>query len=245
MLITNLWYKENNPLIEIHEGHNSKQIQVENLSGKYISNERFCIGRNEKGNRIPHGIKLKTGIMCEKCKNYDVFLKCTICNGMRCLDKRSWSWCNQPFIVYFAYFGGDLIKVGVTAKRRMIERLTEQGAIAFAIHSEFRNGLLARRCETNLSKKFPDRVKSTKKLELYKNLKLDWFQNKFDNTLIIETNLDAIKKIHNQKMKKGIRFIPDENIKTLGQLLILKNVVIPFSSLRGRKIIKKQSIFDF
>ncbi len=245
MLLTNLWYKENKPLIEVHEGHNSKQIQVGSLKGKYISNERFCIGYNKKGKRIPHGIKLKTGIMCKKCKNYDVFLKCTICNGAKCLDKRSWSWCNQPFIVYFAYFGGDLIKVGVTAKRRLNERLTEQGAIAFSIHDEFKNGLLARRCETNLAKKFPDRVKSAKKIELYKKLKLDWFQNKFDNAIIIEKNLKTVKEIKNQKIKKVIKFIPDEQIKTIGQLLILKNVVIPFSSLRGRRIIEKQSIFDF
>ena len=183
--------------------------------------------------------------MCEKCKNYDVFLKCTICDGRRCLNKRSWSWCNQPFLVYFAYFGGDLIKVGVTAKKRVNERLTEQGALAFVIHSEFKNGLLARRCETNLSKKFPDRVKSTKKLELYKKPNLDWFQNKFDDVIMVKQNLKIIKEIHNQRIQKITKFIPDEPIKSVGQLLVLKNIVIPFSSLKGRKIMEKQSIFDF
>jgi Protein of unknown function (DUF2797) len=39
----------------------------------------------------------------------------------------------EPFLLYLAWFGDELRKVGITSKRRGVGRLCEQGALSFCL----------------------------------------------------------------------------------------------------------------
>jgi hypothetical protein len=244
MIFVRLWFKREKP-VEIHEGEERQFHGFSILKGKQLSEKRYCIGYDIRGKYQPHGEELKTGYQCESCRSKDIFFPCTICNGTGCRNKKAWDWCDQPFVVYMAYFGGKQVKVGVTAKKRVHERLREQGAIAFSIQKESENGLMARRTENVLKRTHTDRMILSQKLGLYKEIDLDWFENRYGLSGVIDENKQAAEHISNQKLLRNPTYISNEDFDVLGNLLIFRDYLISFKSIRGRKVVKRTSLFDF
>lgn len=58
---------------------------------------------------------------------------------------------NQPHILYLAYFGGDLIKVGISHAARGHNRLLEQGARMAIVLDTFPTAMIARQYEAKIA----------------------------------------------------------------------------------------------
>jgi hypothetical protein len=74
---------------------------------------------------------------------------------------------NEPHVAYMALFGRDLVKIGVTAEWRKLNRVLEQGATA-AVFFAAGDGEVMRRLEADLVRQagLPDKVALKEKLRL-------------------------------------------------------------------------------
>ena len=249
MILVNLWYDDGLlPKVEVHEDKTSKKIDLEEISNKYLSQEKYCIGYDIGGEFKPHGILLNKGYQCDECKKRDIFLPCSRCNGSKCISnyEKAREWCNQEFKVYLAYFGGKYVKVGVAASKRLKIRLIEQGAIAYKVYKVVKNGMEARRIETQLKKRFPDKVMTYQKIKLYKNVNLDWMEKSYGIEEILEYNYKNIEKLNKLKeydIKENL-WIP-KVIGSVGQIIITENGYFPFFHIRGRKIVNRRNLLDY
>ncbi|HDD04907.1 MAG TPA: DUF2797 domain-containing protein [Candidatus Aenigmarchaeota archaeon] len=245
VIIARMLFREE-PKLEIHQGKEAYLKEPSFLRGKHLSKERYCIGYSVVGKLIPHGIPLTKGHQCEECKKRDAFFFCSMCDGRTCYNSRTFEeWCSQPFSVYLAYFGGKTVKVGVAAKRRLKERLWEQGAIAYRLVGEFEDGMKARRKESEMRKELPDKLTLSQKLKLYRELDLDWFESKYGVDGILKANLDASSALSSQILLREVNFIPDEDFKLLGNLLVFRRFLVNFKSLVGKKVVKRSVLSDF
>ncbi|MCU0860999.1 MAG: DUF2797 domain-containing protein, partial [Methanomassiliicoccales archaeon] len=79
------------------------------------------------------------------------------CAGDRCDSPL----CRKEHVVYATFFG-DMVKIGMTAGSRLLERSVEQGADAVVRLARFPNRLEARRAEKDISGRLrlPQRVRS-------------------------------------------------------------------------------------
>ncbi|MFB6149419.1 MAG: DUF2797 domain-containing protein [Halobacteriales archaeon] len=73
--------------------------------------------------------------------------------------------CHEDHAVYLAGFAPSTVKVGVTRRWRLETRLREQGADRAAHVRSVENGRIARQLESDLSRRFPDRVRVSSKIE--------------------------------------------------------------------------------
>ncbi len=90
-----------------------------------------------------------------RCEIHSRSWVCARCRGRCSLPIHA---CSAPHAVYLALFAPDLIKVGVTRRRRIEHRLAEQGADRGAVLEHVVNGRIARRIERQLANRYPDRV---------------------------------------------------------------------------------------
>lgn len=140
--------------------YNSENNSLERLDLAYIdfsaSKEKTCVGRMEDEEYIPcpQQVKLTKNATCLKCSSPAIpVLECVFepkCTGENC---NSPPFCTRPHVVYLALYS-NLIKVGMTSKRRFRERITEQGADAASMIFTCENRLEARNLEKELSMKF-------------------------------------------------------------------------------------------
>ena len=62
---------------------------------------------------------------------------------------------------------------------------------------------------------------------------------------VLKANLDASSALSNQILLREVNFIPDEDFKLLGNLLIFRRFLINFKSLIGKKVVKRSVLSDF
>ncbi len=240
MLILRLKYKPE-PILWIGED-DVREGALDLLSGAILSKKRYCVGHwSSINNYVLCGRVIKDGFQCEECRRRDVWNPCAVCTGAFCVNPNEEvrNFCmHNNFIVYLAYFGGHKIKVGVTFEGRLEERLLEQGAVAYTIHSHQPNGLRAREVETKMKKVFVDRLTTVEKVKLYKRVDIDWFEEVVGSATILEQNLEVVEGINpGAKLLFGVRKLPKGDVKAVGQLLVFKDALVPFSEVKGRKII--------
>ncbi len=116
--------------------------------------------------------------------------------------------------------------------------MLEQGALAFHVVRRGLNGLEARKLERELSKVYVDRVRSRDKILLYREINLDWFEDVVGTITVLDKNLSVAEQLPKRlSFVDYVRKIPNLPIRTLGQLLVVGELIIPFHALKGRKII--------
>jgi len=248
MLVANLWYSQLPPLVEIHDSGEVKLVELGILSNKKFSEKTFCVGYDVGGRNEPHGVELSRGYRCQTCQDKDFFKFCGFCKGDRCLNQNmeSKAWCNQPFVVYLAYFGGKTAKVGVSSESRVLERLHEQGALSYKILHKTINGREARKIETGLVETFPDRISQKQKLELYSDLNLSWFHETFEGlSFDLDYNLSLVAKLKSYKRIASTLINSSSVIGALGPFLIFENELVSFGKIKGRKIVPKRNLDYF
>jgi hypothetical protein len=81
---------------------------------------------------------------------------CARCTGTCLKDEMD---CHEDHAVYLAAFAPATFKVGVTREWRLDTRLREQGADRAALLRVVTNGRVAREVESDLTERFPDRVR--------------------------------------------------------------------------------------
>ncbi len=134
---TNYFFKKDQPF----------SLVVEN------PDEKFCIGWYDLEKSQNHH--------CETSQQVDGrYTDCYICRAKTGFNPAFYNTTEispaqaqlnkQPHLVYLAYFGEGLIKVGITASRRGHKRLFEQGALFYAIIAEEPNANDARKLEARL-----------------------------------------------------------------------------------------------
>ena len=95
----------------------------------------------------------------------------------------------EPHALYLAYFGNNIIKVGITHAKRGHRRLLEQGARSALVLDTFATALIARQYEAQIAKLsgIAETIQLRKKIEL---LSVEW-----DNTTAEHTLLECRQRI--------------------------------------------------
>ena len=92
--------------------------------------EKSCTGYTEGGKRheCPNSARIDYGYMCNECRMNDDFFNCIQCTGAECINARQRDSCMENnYFIYLASFD-NILKVGISFERRILERLIEQGA---------------------------------------------------------------------------------------------------------------------
>jgi hypothetical protein len=91
------------------------------------------------------------GPQCKDCAPFGCY-PCVICNGTECLLPKKRLKCSKtPYTIYLTSFG-DIVKVGVSQRARLMQRWLEQGAEFGCEIKVVRDGLLARKLENLIGK---------------------------------------------------------------------------------------------
>lgn len=122
----------------------------------YRLGDRHCAG-----DRIDDAHEPCAAAAVPWCPDHTRTWVCARCRGACSLPTAA---CTEPHAVYLALFAPDLVKVGVTKRRRIERRLAEQGADRGAVLFHAANGRIARRIECRLADRYPDRVRTPVKL---------------------------------------------------------------------------------
>lgn len=154
------------PEILFWEDSDIKNIPIPTEINLVFSEEKYCTGYN-------------TGEMHFKCRNNAI--NCSQCPTCRYSDiskvytRLNFSGyehlmeeiVNRDYSIYLAYFGGSIVKAGVTKKERVQKRLREQGAILWVELMQFNNANDAYNMERLLQENFnlKNAVRSKYKLE--------------------------------------------------------------------------------
>lgn len=96
------------------------------------------------------------------CPEHTSHWPCARCTGDCAMPIEA---CHEEHAVYLAGFAPSTVKVGVTRSWRLEQRLREQGADRGAHIRTVKNGRIARQLETDMTERFPDRVRVPKKIE--------------------------------------------------------------------------------
>lgn len=92
--------------------------------------KKVCTGfyKDGKYNECPNQTQMEYGYNCKECRINDDFFLCIQCDGSNCMNEKQRNNCmKNNYFVYLAAFD-NLLKVGVSFERRIMERLVEQGA---------------------------------------------------------------------------------------------------------------------
>ncbi len=246
MLLADLTYPHGSfpPKLRAWVNKDLREFPLKALKGAVLSSSKYCIGAVTgitKGSRAFCGKKINAGYLCKECMLKDAFLPCARCKGNFCLNKNEEArkFCFMGnFSVYLAYFGGKVIKVGVSASQRLKERLVEQGAVAYKVFATDLNGMEARRLEATLAFKYPDRIKTEVKPSLYSTIDLEWFSSQIGEFEIVKENYRLLEDLSFKIPPiKPTLHLPDEEPIAIGQLIIFKGLSVPFSFIRARRVL--------
>jgi len=113
-----------------------------------VSHESRCVGSWHGGEYVPcpDSLIVKGGSVCDSCASaFIADLDCVFeprCNGEEC----GMQFCAQEHAIYLA-FHGHVAKVGLTASRRLKQRMIEQGADAYSVIAKVKGRKAARTME--------------------------------------------------------------------------------------------------
>ena len=154
------------PKLKIFENNEIRYIGLFDLEFRWRVGRRKCIGYwNGKYVPCPTGETVR-GTRCESCKRMDKFFYCLKCDGSECLNPKRRDECKEEeYVVYITVFG-DILKVGISQTFRKTTRWLEQGADFAAEVRNVKDGMLARRIESAISKRLGivDRVRGNEKI---------------------------------------------------------------------------------
>ncbi len=188
------------PSLKVYDDGKIEEIDL-GLIDFNISQNKYCVGSFEDGYSPCHGSrKVNKFMQCSRCAPSDIpRLECIYEPG-DCTDCPG-GFCKEEHAVYVA-FHSILPKIGMTVKKRLRERLIEQGADAFALLATEKNRKEARQAEKELS----DSLKIPQKIG--RNTRLKRFAKKVDRSII-------------ERKYRGIR-----NRVSVGKLKYLKDYPI-------------------
>ncbi|MFB6070629.1 MAG: DUF2797 domain-containing protein [Halanaeroarchaeum sp.] len=124
---------------------------------RYALGERHCAGEERDGVHLACGRE-----SAPYCTEHTSRWPCARCTGNCAMPIEA---CHEEHAVYLAAFAPSTFKVGVTRTWRLEERLREQGADRAAHLRTAKNGKVARQIEADLAERFPDRVRTPRKIE--------------------------------------------------------------------------------
>lgn len=151
--------------------------------------EKTCIGYYHDGKSFACAQErvLEHGWSCNECKMNDDFALCMQCNGSECINMKQREECSE--LIYYIYLAAfsNILKVGISMERRIMERLVEQGADLGALIALVKDGKEVRLVEQQIARKLniTDRIRGAQKHDLI-----------FGNPNIAAANiLNALKKL--------------------------------------------------
>ncbi len=157
-----------NPQIMISSEMGINKMQ---LLGKEISlkiGKRKCIGSFAGGNHTPCPNETSDDIFCNSCAVADDYYMCIRCIGEKCINEKQRSSCEKnSYFVYLAAFD-NILKVGISFDRRIMERLIEQGADIGAKIARIQDGMIVRQVEQRIKSQLGivDRIRGYQKQQL-------------------------------------------------------------------------------
>lgn len=131
---------------------------------------KSCIGYYRDGRHFecPQKMALHSGWCCNECRMNDDYFLCMQCTGAECINTKQRQECSE--LVYYIYLAafGDLLKVGISLERRIMERLVEQGADMGALIALVKDGKDVRLIEQQICRELGivDRIRGAQKHEL-------------------------------------------------------------------------------
>lgn len=143
------------------------------LLGESVSikaGRKSCIGYYRDGRHFecPQKMVLESGWCCNECRLNDDYYLCMQCNGSECINTKQRQECSE--LIYYIYLAafGDLLKVGISLERRIMERLVEQGADLGALIALVKDGKDVRLIEQQICKELNivDRIRGVQKHNL-------------------------------------------------------------------------------
>jgi hypothetical protein len=132
LLFTGLYWDRDRPTLTGMVGgrEHDRPIELGHAIGWEIVGPRRCIGlydRQEHRRRpCPAGMLTPDGSQCDLCQRADPGR--LVARGLAPSGFE-----HAPFVLYLAWFGDGLHKVGITSERRGAGRLREQGALSYCL----------------------------------------------------------------------------------------------------------------
>ena len=133
-------------IISSEMGINKMQLLDKKLS--FTIGKRKCIGSFSKGNHVPCPNTLDAhDVFCNDCAIADDYCMCMRCTGEKCINEKQRNSCEKnSYFLYLAAFD-NVLKVGISLDRRIMERLIEQGADMGAKIAKIQDGMIVRQVE--------------------------------------------------------------------------------------------------
>ncbi|MBM3210120.1 DUF2797 domain-containing protein [Candidatus Saccharibacteria bacterium] len=156
-LFTRVSYRDNNGLIRPHLLYGD---QVFNPLGKtftlsFDTSIRYCLGWHDLATSTSHPCpssattdqKYDTCAACQKRTGFNpaFYHAATVSKQQEQLNQ-------EPHILYLAHFGDTYLKVGISRKKRKLQRLYEQGARTALILDTFPTAIVARQYEAQIAR---------------------------------------------------------------------------------------------
>src|SRR5438105_14812847 len=129
LLFTGLYWERDRPTLTglVGSRAHARLVELGQSVGWEIAGPRRCIGlydrREHRRRRCPAGALVGDGSQCDLCQRADpgrLVARGQAPSGME----------HEPFVLYLAWFGDGLHKVGITSEQRGAERLCEQAALS-------------------------------------------------------------------------------------------------------------------
>jgi len=190
--------------------------------------KKKCIGSFQKGKHMKCSNETESSQwFCYKCSIADDYCMCIRCTGEKCINLKQRNACEKNnYYIYLAAFD-NMLKVGISLDRRIMERLIEQGADMGAKIANVQDGLIVRQLEQKIKNSIGvvDRIRGKQKQQM-----------------IFGSPNKASENINNAVMKlraNGISFFQNPEIYDLRKHYKLENV--PYHP-RAAEVIENETI---
>ena len=218
--VLSFYWEDFTPVLSIYDFQRDAMENVELGPGVEFSltagSRKFCTGRFQDGEYRPCPEKKEVTRFnqCQSCASVFIpNLECIFepqCDGSLCDAE----FCRKEHVVYLALFKDD-VKVGLTGKERVMKRIIEQGADAFAVLATTSSRVSARELEKDISRRL--RVSQIYRFD------------RFIRNLMADVSPSSMEKIYHYY---AVRFEKEFQLRP-GELHFLDNYPMP-SSINGR-----------
>lgn len=130
MQIVKYKWEDWEPSFVLADNGNTDKLRLLNQEISLKTVKKRCIGFFQAGRhfKCPENREITSGWSCDPCKVMDDYFMCIRCDGRGCINPKQRDSCmKNNYFVYLAAFG-QILKVGISYERRLLERLVEQGA---------------------------------------------------------------------------------------------------------------------
>lgn len=155
------------PFLMIRNGSGIERLQLLGSELSLKIGKKTCVGYYSEGKmaECPAQRELEHGWSCNECKINDDYALCMQCTGEECINRKQRQECSESvYYIYLAAFS-DILKVGISFERRIMERLVEQGADLGALIALVKDGKEVRLVEQQIAKhlNITDRIRGFQK----------------------------------------------------------------------------------